>query len=83
MIQKIWKKDRLNSGKIWKIWKKGKLNSEKMWKIWKKGRLNRVTIYSHMFMCFKKHTCFLLQSLFSALAAVWSVNSHGSNDTLP
>jgi hypothetical protein len=31
-------------------------------------------------MCCKKHTCFLLQSLFSALTAVWSVNSHGSND---
>ena len=31
----------------------------------------------------KKHTSLLLQSLFSALAAVWSVNSHGSNDTLP
>ena len=29
-------------------------------------------------MCCKKHTSFLLQSLFSALAAVWSVNSHGS-----
>jgi hypothetical protein len=39
--------------------------------------------FSHMFMCCKKHTSFLLQSLFSALAAVWSVNSHGSNDTLP
>jgi hypothetical protein len=29
MIWKIWKKDKLNSGKIWTIWKKDKLNSEK------------------------------------------------------
>ena len=28
MIWKIWKKCKLNSGKIWKIWKKSKLNSE-------------------------------------------------------
>ena len=32
MIWKIWKKGKLNSGKIWKIWKKRKLNSEKIWK---------------------------------------------------
>jgi hypothetical protein len=43
----------------------------------------RSPFFSHMFMCCKKHTCFLLQSLFSALTAVWSVNSHGSNDKLP
>jgi hypothetical protein len=32
MIWKIWKKGKLNSGKIWKIWKKRNLNSEKIWK---------------------------------------------------
>jgi hypothetical protein len=31
----------------------------------------------------KAYMFFTIQSLFSALAAVWSVNAHGSNDTLP
>jgi hypothetical protein len=31
MIGKIWKKSKcLNSDKIWKVWKKNKLNSEKI-----------------------------------------------------
>jgi len=28
--EKIWKKDKANSEKIWTIWKKGELNSEKI-----------------------------------------------------
>ena len=32
-IQKIWKKDKLNSEMIGKIWKKNQLNSEMSWKI--------------------------------------------------
>jgi hypothetical protein len=36
MIWKIWKKGKLNSGKIRKIWKKGKSNSAEIWEIQKK-----------------------------------------------
>ena len=32
----MWKKNKLNSEKIWKIWKKSQLNSEMIWKIQKK-----------------------------------------------
>ena len=49
-MQKIQKKSKLNSEKIWKLWKKSKLNSEDLdnmeerqveqWKIWKKRELN-------------------------------------------
>jgi hypothetical protein len=31
----VWKKNKLNSEKIWKIWKKSQLNSEMIWKIQK------------------------------------------------
>ena len=41
----IWKKDKLNSEKIWKIWKKSKLNGEKIWKIEKKSKLNGEKIW--------------------------------------
>ena len=41
MIWKIWKKSKLNSGKILdNMEEKSKLNSEKLWKIQKKGKLN-------------------------------------------
>jgi hypothetical protein len=38
-LNKVWKKNKLNSEKIWKIWKKSQLKSEKIWKLWKKGKL--------------------------------------------
>ena len=55
MIWKTWKKDKLNSGKIWKIQKKivkrqlnnfenMEENSEMILKKWKKGKLNREKI---------------------------------------
>jgi hypothetical protein len=40
LIGIIWKKDMLNSEKLWKIWRESKLNSEKIGKIWKKDKLN-------------------------------------------
>ena len=34
-MQKIQKKSKLDSEKIWKLWKKSKLNNKKIWIIWK------------------------------------------------
>jgi len=34
-FNKLWRKSKLNSEKIWKIQKKSKLNSEMIWKIQK------------------------------------------------
>ena len=54
---------------------------------WKKSTLTDVEwlpfFFSRKLMCCKKHTCVLLQSLFSTLIAVCSINSHRSNDKLP
>jgi hypothetical protein len=51
--------------------------SSSIWKHdWKESKLTDVEwspFFSHMFMCCKKHTFFLLQSLFSALTAVTKV----------
>jgi hypothetical protein len=45
MRWKIWKKSKLNNGKIGKIGKKSKLNGEMIGKIWNKSKLNSDKIW--------------------------------------